>query len=182
MANTTIRENWNPKLQHGENGEADVLEMLHKLYPRAFKIQGNFKFFDIAVPELDGLRIEAKRDWKRHITKNFVFEFRNRGKKSGIAISLAHVWTQADRDKIYFMHLPELKDWLRTNWGWLKSTGCIVRGGDDMQSEMVKVRASTVTSQSWVCPQVIGKPNIATLQLFLWEAQKRLPAAESAVK
>ena len=40
-------------LPYGEAGEKVVLEIIQKKYPKAYKMQGNFKEYDIKIPETD---------------------------------------------------------------------------------------------------------------------------------
>ena len=55
----------------GEEAEKMVLKMVQKKYSQAFKKEGNFKPYDIFVPEKN-IAIEVKRDINKQIKANKV--------------------------------------------------------------------------------------------------------------
>ena len=68
MVNTFKRD-----LKRGEQIEIAVLNYVQQKYPKAYKMQGYFKEYDIYVPEIDK-SIEVKSDEMSKHTGNIVVE------------------------------------------------------------------------------------------------------------
>ena len=62
----------------GEEAEKMVLKMVQKKYSQAFKKEGNFKPYDIFVPEKN-IAIEVKRDIKSNKHENYFIEYKCNG-------------------------------------------------------------------------------------------------------
>lgn len=76
--------NFEEDLYEGKGFEREVLNKLKKKYPKSHLVDGNFKDFDILVPET-GQRIEAKHDRRTGETGNFFIEYSFNGTPSGLA-------------------------------------------------------------------------------------------------
>ncbi len=66
-------------LGRGEQIEQHVLSILRKTYPKAYKVEGYFKGYDLFVPEVS-TSIEVKSDEKSKYTGNIVVEVEFNGK------------------------------------------------------------------------------------------------------
>jgi len=78
-------------LFEGESSEREVLKYIHHKYPKAFKIEGYFKEYDIYVPEVDK-SVEVKQDYKSQFTGNLVVEIEFNGKPSALSTTKADYW------------------------------------------------------------------------------------------
>ena len=78
-------------LAFGEQGELFVLEKLHYKYPKAYKVKGYCKEWDLFVPEKE-IGIEVKSDRATHKTGNVVIENKYGGAPSGIETTKATWW------------------------------------------------------------------------------------------
>lgn len=85
----------------GKSGEDFVLQIVQRKYPKAHRIEGNFKPYDILVPETD-TKIEVKTDRKSQETKNVAIEVECYGKPSGLTSTEADFWAF-----IYWFHPKE---------------------------------------------------------------------------
>lgn len=99
---------WNDDLQIGESTELTVLKYIQKTYPKAYKIQGKKKEYDLVIPEINKT-VEVKQDYKSHFTGNFMFEYQMYGKPSGLSVTTSNYWAHVDRDYIYFISTKILK-------------------------------------------------------------------------
>lgn len=82
-------------LKRGEQVELDVLSMIQKKYPKAYKVKGYFKDYDLFVPEINK-SIEVKCDEKSKDTGNIVIEIEFDGKPSALMTSKADYWVWWD--------------------------------------------------------------------------------------
>lgn len=118
---------WNPKfdadLQFGQQGERWLMWL-----------------------GTDQAKVEVKTErdvWME--TKNAVFEFRSRGKASGITTTEAdywlHIFSERGRAVMAFMfRVPELREFLRAVYRDPNKFGArVCRGGDDASSEVILV-------------------------------------------
>lgn len=101
--------NFEKDVKKGESAESLLLNTLKKRYPKAYKVQGYFKDFDINIPELS-LTLEVKRDFLASKTGNYFIETESGGVSSGIATSKADKWVLIDDTRIVLIPI----DWLRT--------------------------------------------------------------------
>ena len=79
----------------GEKLERRILRKIQKRYPRAKKIEGYFKGYDLFIPELQ-VRIEVKQDKKSQHTGNYVIETEFDGKPSALSTTEADYWVIYD--------------------------------------------------------------------------------------
>ena len=102
------KNNWEEDLKKGEEIEYKLLEYLQKKYPKAYKMEGNFKDFDIEVPEKD-IKIEVKRDIGSQESGNFFIEYECNYKPSGISTSKANYWVIYDEGSYTWVKISVLK-------------------------------------------------------------------------
>lgn len=119
-------------LLEGGKLEDFILSKFKQLYPQSHKIEGNFKPYDIEVPELSQ-KLECKWDKRSKTTPNIAIEFRDRGKPSGISVTQATQWVYVFWDRGWVFAFLEV-DFIKNLCNNEKSR--IVRGGDGYQAEM----------------------------------------------
>ena len=80
-------------LEFGENNERLVLKKVQVKYPKAYKVEGYCKEWDIYIPEKK-IGIEVKSDRRSHETGNIAIECSYGGEPSGIeatkAVEISH--------------------------------------------------------------------------------------------
>ena len=101
-------------LNFGEQGELFVLEKLHYKYPKAYKVQGYYKEWDLFVPEKD-LGIEVKSDRATHKTGNVVIESKYGDAPSGIETTKAAWWAYITKDNLYWITPDKIKECIKDN-------------------------------------------------------------------
>ena len=79
----------------GESLERHILKKIQRRYPKAKKIEGYFKGYDLYVPEI-GVLIEIKQDKKSQHTGNYVIEVEYGGKPSALSTTEADYWVIFD--------------------------------------------------------------------------------------
>ena len=82
-------------LMVGEELERRILKKVQKRYPKAKKIEGYFKGYDLYVPELS-IRIEVKQDKKSQHTGNYLIEIEYGGIPSALSTTEADYWVICD--------------------------------------------------------------------------------------
>ena len=87
----------------GKLYESIVLARIKSKYPSAHIMDGNFKDYDIFIPEID-FSIEVKADFKSNYTGNFVIEVEFNGKLSALSTTKANVWVLLDYDFMYWFY------------------------------------------------------------------------------
>jgi len=92
----------------GSSAEDEVLEIIKKKYPRAHRIEGYFKGYDIYVPETDD-KIEVKRDTRAVETGNYFVETMYDDKPSGIETTESTFWVWVDNELIVWIPTEALK-------------------------------------------------------------------------
>jgi len=92
----------------GSSAEDEVLGIIQKKYPRAHRIKGYFKGYDIYVPETDD-KIEVKRDTRAIETGNFFVETMYDDKPSGIETTESTWWVWVDDKLIIWIQTEALK-------------------------------------------------------------------------
>lgn len=75
----------------GHQVEAEVLDMIQEKYPKASRMEGYFKDYDIYIPEIEK-SVEVKRDYKSKDTGNLVVEITFNGKPSALMTTKADYW------------------------------------------------------------------------------------------
>ena len=83
-----MKQTFKDDLKRGEKVELDVLKIIQKKYPNAYKIEGYCKEYDLYVPDVGG--IEVKYDKKSKETGNIVIEIEMFGKPSALMTTKAY--------------------------------------------------------------------------------------------
>lgn len=78
-------------LPFGKKGEDFVLQVIQTKYPKAHKIEGKFKPYDIFVPEKE-TKVEVKTDRMSKTTGNVAIELECYNKPSGLTSTEADFW------------------------------------------------------------------------------------------
>lgn len=78
-------------LADGHRAEDLVLTYLRKTYPKAYRKEGEFKQYDIFIPETGG-RWEVKHDRYAPANGRIAVEVMYNGNQSGVYTSTAHIW------------------------------------------------------------------------------------------
>lgn len=99
-----MKQTFDKDLARGEKVELDVLEIIKKKYPEAYKIDGYCKEYDLYVPDVGG--IEVKYDEMSKKTGNIVIEIEMFGKPSALMTTKAYRWIIFD-GKDYISFDPE---------------------------------------------------------------------------
>jgi len=99
-------------LNFGEQGELFVLEKLHYKYPKAYKVQGYYKEWDLFIPEKD-VGIEVKSDRATHKTGNVVIENKYGDAPSGIETTKAAWWAYITKDNLYWITPDKIKECIK---------------------------------------------------------------------
>ena len=92
----------------GEEAEYMALQIIKKKYPRAYKKQGNFKDYDLFVPEKN-ISIEVKRDIGSNNSNNYFIEYKCNGCNSGIFASKSDYYAIFDENRLIWIKTDELK-------------------------------------------------------------------------
>ena len=130
------------ELKKGERIEIEFLKIIQKKYPKARKIRGYWKDYDIYVPET-GETYEVKYDIMSDRTGNFAFEYKHKGEWSGIATTKSNYWVQADEDYFYVFKTNDLKMFLRASWKYLQR----IDGGDNKWSRLIIIDKDDITNR-----------------------------------
>lgn len=101
-------------LTDGKKIESRVLRWIQQKYREAYIIEGNYKYFDIYIPELDK-RVEVKKDEKSLETGNFLIEAHHFGKPSGLITTRADYWVFYDATQFYWITPDQLKNIILLN-------------------------------------------------------------------
>tara|TARA_E500000081_G_scaffold138813_1_gene154514 strand:- start:317 stop:766 length:450 start_codon:yes stop_codon:yes gene_type:complete len=109
MTNTFKRD-----LKRGEQVELALLDMIKVKYPKAHKVQGYFKDYDIYVPEIEK-SIEVKYDEKSKYTGNIVIEVSFNGNPSALSTSKADYWVWWDGEYLSWFTIDLIKKCLKEN-------------------------------------------------------------------
>lgn len=113
--------NFKQDLKQGQKAEYEVLNLIKKTYPKAHKIEGYFKYFDIYIPEVDK-RLEVKFDWAVRHTENYFIEteFNKQDENGdiipvscGIDTTTADYWVIVDHEVILIIEIETLRYILR---------------------------------------------------------------------
>jgi len=96
----------------GESSEGRVLDYIKKKYPKAYKIEGYFKDYDIYVPEAKK-SVEVKQDFKSEWTGNLVVETEFNGKPSALSTTKADYWVFVTRPHWFWITPKQICDCIR---------------------------------------------------------------------
>jgi len=108
-------------LKEGHDAEKEVLAIIKKKYPKAHRIEGYFKEYDIIVPEVNK-KLEVKEDYAVRNTGNYFVETEfNKKDESGNVIPVmcgidtteADYWVIVDFEVIIFIEIETLRYILR---------------------------------------------------------------------
>lgn len=105
---------FNEALEVGKKIEYRVLSWIQQKYQEAFIMEGNFKYFDIYIPEIDK-RVEVKKDEKSLETGNFLIEVYHYGKPSGLITTRADYWVFYDATDFFWITPNQLKNIILVN-------------------------------------------------------------------
>ena len=109
------KEQFLKDLEIGEYTENKIVSFIKIKYPKAYKHEGEFKDYDIRIPEKD-ITIEVKTDIGSAESDNYFIEFSCNGVDSGINSTKANYWIICDETDII---------WIKTSM--LKSV-CVIEG------------------------------------------------------
>ena len=124
-------------LAFGEEGEYLVLKKLHFKYPKAYKVEGYCKEWDIFVPE-KGIGVEVKSDRAAHKTGNVVIENSYGGIPSGIETTRATWWVYITKCNLYWIKPEDIKQCIKDND--ISCLDCAPTGGDYKRKSLYLIR------------------------------------------
>ena len=124
-------------LAFGEQGELFVLKKLHYKYPKAYKVEGYCKEWDLFVPEKE-IGIEVKSDRATHKTGNVVIENKYGGAPSGIETTKATWWAYITKDNLYWITPDKIKECIKDNN--LQSLDCAPLNGDTKRKNLYLIK------------------------------------------
>lgn len=101
---------FNRDLAKGQLAENLILEKLHKKYPLARQVAGDFKYWDIEVPETK-TTIEVKNDVRACEKQRYYVETRTKDpwQPSGINTSKSDWWVIYDGEYLIWIKTPYLR-------------------------------------------------------------------------
>jgi len=113
--------NFDKRLPEGEQIEQLALDRIRKYYPKAYKKEGNFPYYDIYVPEIES-SVEVKSCPRCHEYKYVIIEFEMNGKQTALCVSRADFWLIWDGKKFHslrkgdilhciFVNINKIKYW-----------------------------------------------------------------------
>ena len=124
-------------LAFGEQGELFVLKKLHYKYPKAYKVEGYCKEWDLFVPEKE-IGIEVKSDRATHKTGNVVIESKYGDAPSGIETTKATWWAYITKDNLYWITPDKIKECIKDNN--LQSLDCAPLNGDTKRKNLYLIK------------------------------------------
>jgi len=108
-----MKQTFKDDLKRGEKVELDVLKIIQKKYPNAYKIEGYCKEYDLYVPDVGG--IEVKYDKKSKETGNIVIEIEMFGKPSALMTTKAYRWIIYDGQNYISFKPDKIKKCINDN-------------------------------------------------------------------
>lgn len=99
---------FNKDYKRAEKAENEILAIIHKKYPKAYRIKGYFKSYDIYIPEVNK-RVEVKRDFLAYKTDNYFIETHYGGEESGISTTEADYYVIVDDKVILWVETETLR-------------------------------------------------------------------------
>lgn len=124
---TNPQDTFNRDLKRGEVIEKVVLAIIMLKYPKAHKIDGYFKDYDIYIPEIDK-SVEVKSDEKSRYTGNILVEFEFDGKPSALSTTKADYWVWYDGEYLIWFNTDDIKKCLKDKDNNLKPSRFIGKG------------------------------------------------------
>ena len=92
-----VKQMFEQDLKIGHIIETQVLQLIHKKYPKAYMQSGYCKEYDIFIPEIQK-SVEVKFDQKSKHTSNIVIEIEFGGKPSALSTTKSDFWVIYDGD------------------------------------------------------------------------------------
>lgn len=131
-------------LKKGERIETILLKEIKKKYPKAYKIDGYFKEYDLFVPEVNK-SIEVKSDEKSKETGNIVVEVEFNNKPSALSTTKADYWVWWDGDSFTWFETNEIRKCIKeTNQRIVSFIG----KGDTKQKKAYLIKKETLFNYS----------------------------------
>lgn len=141
-------------LAFGEQGELFVLKKLHYKYPKAYKVEGYCKEWDLFVPEKE-IGIEVKSDRATHKTGNVVIENKYGGKPSGIETTKATWWAYITKDNLYWITPNKIKECIKDNN--LQSLDCAPLNGDTKRKNLYLIKETLFKQYTTSSEKINGR-------------------------
>ena len=127
---------WDSDLAFGERGEHLILKKVKIKYPKAYKIEGHCKEWDIFVPE-KGIGIEVKTDRISHRTGNVAIEDSYGGRPSGIETTKATWWAYITKYSLYWITPDKIKECIKDNNIEARTILAESNGNDEYKSKSI---------------------------------------------
>lgn len=137
-------------LARGEQVEYNILHLIQKKYPNAYKIKGYCKDYDLFIPEIKA-GIEVKSDEKSKYTGNIVVEIEFDNKPSALSTTKADYWIWYDGEFITFFKPKDIYKCIEDN----NLTVCSFVGKGD-----VKEKKAYLIKKDMLYKYAITKKNI----------------------
>ena len=131
----------------GEEQEYKVLDIIQKKYPNAYKIEGNFKEYDIYVPEIN-TKIEVKKDIGSSKSNNYFIEYECNGELSGISTTTADYWVICDETNYIWIKRNKLitvASWYGKHWEGIPNGGASLVKAYLVPKDNIKIYAKGIT-------------------------------------
>lgn len=133
--------------------EEEILHIIQKKYPTAFKVEGNHKEYDIEVPKVT--TIEVKWDKESDKTGNYFIETSFNGKPSGLSATTAGWWCIVDGNSICFIKTASLKYVLKMQYCFERK----LKGDDGTTVGYKIIKKDTLSAYPYPCfiPRMLSK-------------------------
>ena len=141
-------------LAFGEEGELFVLEKLRLKYPKAYKVEGYCKEWDIFIPEKD-IGVEVKSDRVTHKTGNVAIENKWGGVPSGIETTKAAWWAYLTKDNLHWITPKKIKQCIEEND--IQNLDCAPMGGDWKRKNLYLIRESLFKDYTTLTEKLNGR-------------------------
>jgi|TARA_B100001094_G_scaffold215853_1_gene209952 hypothetical protein len=141
-------------LAYGEQGELFVLKKLHYKYPKAYKVEGYCKEWDLFVPEKN-IGVEVKSDRATHKTGNVVIENKYGGAPSGIETTKATWWAYITKDNLYWITPDKIKECIKDNN--LQSLDCAPLNGDTKRKNLYLIKETLFKEYTTSSEKINGR-------------------------
>jgi len=141
-------------LAYGEQGELFVLKKLHYKYPKAYKVEGYCKEWDLFVPEKN-IGVEVKSDRATHKTGNVVIENKYGGAPSGIETTKATWWAYITKNNLYWITPDKIKECIKDNN--LQSLDCAPLNGDTKRKNLYLIKETLFKQYTTSSEKINGR-------------------------
>ena len=102
------KDNFKNDIIIGEEKELEILDIIGCFDDNAYKVEGEFKPYDIVAPNLNKT-FEVKYDVGSKKTPNFFIEYECNGKPSGLSSTEADYWVICDEKGNNFIRTNDLR-------------------------------------------------------------------------